>query len=420
MKHVITPRVIEILAEVEESVGDVTEAKTMPKGVYTDPEFFEFELEALYARQWLCLGRADQVRQPGDYVRIDIGREPLLIVRDWDNQVRVLSAVCWHRGCIVSEDSGNLGKLIMCPLHAWTYDLKGNLMGAPSMEPTASLNELRAEGAKLHQLKVEIWNGFLFVNMDDNAAPLAPSLHKLEKEFQNYHMDELTSMPTVDFPDCKWNWKGMLENGVEPYHTAYLHHTIHDWAPVRLASFVDWDDDDGAIFHPTNAYEPDGGFNQTFKAFFPYISTLGEKERHQIVFANLPPMMFMGAMPDYVFYYLVSPVDADTMNLRIGMCYPESTMNLPMFDRLHEATINGIEMFVQQDNWVDVLVQQGQHSRFRGRGRYCYQEETLVQQNRWLLKRYREYVDIETGGRYRELIDDVRQAKGLESLFTTS
>jgi phenylpropionate dioxygenase-like ring-hydroxylating dioxygenase large terminal subunit len=418
MKNVITTRVLETLAQVEESVGDVLVAKTMPKEVYADPEFYEFEIESIFARSWLCLGRVDQVKNPGDYVRIDIGKEPLLIVKDADGSVRVLSAVCPHRGCLVAEGSGNFGKTIKCPLHAWSFAYDGKLVGAPQMAPTASLDELRAEGARLFELPVETWNGFLFAHMDPNPPPLAPSLRKLEAEFVNYRMDELVSMPTVDFPNCKWNWKGMLENGIEPYHTAYLHHTIHDWAHARLATFVDWDDEDGAVFHPTGAYQPDGGFNATERAFFPTIPTLGEKERHQILFATLPPMMFMGAMPDYVFYYLISPVDADTMNLRIGMCYPQSTIELPMFERLHQATIHGIEMFVEQDNWADVLVQQGQHSRFRGRGRYAYLEETLVQQNRWLLKRYREYVDVQTGGRYRELVDDVRKTLGMEPLAT--
>lgn len=414
MRNVVTNRVIETLAQVEDSIGNVLEAKTMPKAVYADPEFYEFELEAIYARQWLCLGRVDQVKEPGDYVRVDIDNEPLLVVRD-GYQVRVLSAVCPHRGCVVAEGDGSFGNAIKCPLHNWTFSFDGKLIAAPGMAPTASVDELCSEGLKLFELRTEEWNGFLFANMDPNAKPLAPSLHKLEAEFANYHMDELVSLPPVDFPGCKWNWKGMLENGVEPYHTAYLHHTIHDWSHSRLASFVDWDDDDGAIYHPTNAYHPDGGFNPTTKAYFPSIPTLGERERHQIIFATLPPMMFMGAMPDYVFYYLIMPVSADEMNLRIGMCYPKETVELPMFDRLHKATIDGIEMFVEQDNWADVLVQQGQHSRFRGRGRYSFQEETLVQQNRWLLKRYREYVDDVTGGRYRELVEDIRKARGLES-----
>jgi phenylpropionate dioxygenase-like ring-hydroxylating dioxygenase large terminal subunit len=417
MKNVITPRVLEALAEVEESVGDVLDAKTMPKEVYADEEFYRFEQEAVFARSWLSLGRVDQVAKPGDFTRIDVDKEPLMIVRGNDNKVRVLSAVCAHRGCLVTEGSGNVGKLIRCPLHAWTYGLDGELLGAPGMEATGSVQDLRAQGMRLAELRTEEWNGFLFVNFDADAAPLRPTLGKLEGEFVNYRMDELVSMPTVDFPGCKWNWKGMLENGIEPYHTAYLHHTIHDWAHVRLASFAAWDDNDGAIYHPTGAYQPDGGFNATERAFFPPIQTLGEKERQQILFANVPPTMFMGAMPDYVFYYLIMPVSPDEMNLRIGMCYPKSTTELPMFERLHAATIQGIEMFVEQDNWADGLVQQGQHSRFRTRGRYSFQEETLVQQNRWLLKRYRDYINLTTGGRYDELMSDVRKAKRIERVF---
>lgn len=284
------------------------------------------------------------------------------------------------------------------------------------MEPTASVPELRSMGMCLPQLKVETWNGFLFANMDPDAKPLRPTLTKIEEEFENYHMDEMVSMPTADFPGCKWNWKGMLENGVEPYHTGSLHNRIHDWAHVRLASFVDWDDSDGAVFHPTGFYHADGGFNATEKALLPTIPTLGEKERNQVIFATFPPTMFMGALPDYIFYYLVLPSGPGEMNLRVGMCYPEETTRHPMFERLHEATVQGIVMFVDQDNWIDVLVQQGQNSRFRGRGRYCYQEETLVQQNRWLLKRYREYVNQVTGGRYDELIKSVRSGNGRGSV----
>ena len=272
------------------------------------------------------------------------------------------------------------------------------------MDRTAPVERLRAEGMNLPELRVEIWNGFIFANMDPDAEPFAPTVHKLEAEYRNYRMDELVSMPTVDIPNNHWNWKGMLENGIEPYHTAFLHHTIHDWAHARLATFVDWDDDDGAVFHPTGSYEHDGGFNATEKALLPTIATLGEKERNQILFATVPPTLFMGALPDYVFYYLILPTGPETWNQRIGMCYPKETVRLPMFERLHKATIDGILMFVDQDNDADISVQRGQRARMRGRGRYSYLEETLVQQNRWLLKRYRDYVNDVTGGRYEELM----------------
>ena len=408
MSNLITAEVLEILAEIEESVGDVLDAKTMPRDAYVSKAFYEFEKEAVFARSWMCLGRADTVKEPGDYVRIDIDTEPLIIVRDSERNVRVLSAVCAHRGHLVTDGAGNCGKLFRCPLHGWTYGLDGTFQGAPYMDRTASVEQLRAEGTRLYELQVEIWNGFVFANMDPNAEPFRPSVRKLEKEFENYRMDELVSLPTVDISNNHWNWKAMLENGIEPYHTAFLHHTIHDWAHARLSSFVNWDDEDGAIFHPTGFYPIDGNFNAIEKSLFPVMKSLGEKERHQVIFATIPPTLFMGALPDNIFYYLILPTGPETWDQRIGMCYPEETLRLPMFDRVHQATVDGVMMFVEQDNDADVSVQRGQRSRLRRRGRYSYMEETLVQQNRWLLKRYRSYIDDVTGGGYEELMRDAR------------
>jgi phenylpropionate dioxygenase-like ring-hydroxylating dioxygenase large terminal subunit len=387
----ISDRILRILSQIEEATLDVGEAKTMPRECYSDAEWYEFEKEAIYARSWLCLGRTDQVKKPGDYFRIDVGDEPLIVVRDQNDEIRVMSAVCAHRAHIVAEGEGNCGKVLRCPLHYWSYGLDGRLITAPSMTDTIPLDQLKKE-AYLPQLKVECWNGFIFANMNPDAAPLRPTLGKLEQEFERYHMDELVSMPPAHFPDNQWNWKGMLENGIEPYHTAYLHMTIHDFAHVRLASFADWDDDDGAIFHPTGFYHLDGGFNATEKALLPVIPTLTEKERKQVLFATIPPNLFMGAMPDYVFWYLIMPTGPETMDLKIGMGYPESTTKLPMFEHLHKANVAGVVTFQDQDAGADESVQRGTRSRFRRPGRYSYQEETLLQQNRWLLKRYREYV----------------------------
>jgi phenylpropionate dioxygenase-like ring-hydroxylating dioxygenase large terminal subunit len=388
----VSPRILSILDQVEESVVDLADVRTLPRECYADAEFYEFEKEAVFARSWLCLGRADTVPNPGDFVRIDVGDEPLVIVRDQNMDIRVVSAVCAHRGHIVCEGTGNTGKLFRCPLHAWAYGLDGRLLAAPSMSKTVPMDVLKSE-AYLAPLKVELWNGFIFANMDPDAAPLRPSLHKLEKVFEPYHMDEMVSMPTLDIPGNRWNWKGMLENGIEPYHTASLHITIHDFAHVRLASFAEWDDDDGAIFHPTGFYHIDGGFNASERAYFPAISTLSDEDRQRVVFATMPPTLFMGAMPDYVFYYLVLPTGPETMTLRIGMCYPPETTRLPMFEHLHKATVDGIVMYNDQDTRADESVQRGMRSRFRRPGRYSFQEETLVQQNRWLLKRYRAYID---------------------------
>ena len=108
--------------------------------VYASEEWFEFEKAAVYDRSWLCVGRIDLLRQPGDYYTVTINDDPLMVVMDDEGQVRVMSSVCQHRGHLLAEDSGNaeIG-LFRCPLHHWSYDLKGRLRHAPEMGgPTTS------------------------------------------------------------------------------------------------------------------------------------------------------------------------------------------------------------------------------------------------------------------------------------------
>jgi len=123
----------DMLASLQSSLGDVNEACALPSSLYTSEAFFEFEKEAIFARDWLCLGREDQIPRPGDYRTVEIIDEPLLMVRDKEGAIRVMSAVCQHRGMVLAEGAGNCQRF-RCPYHHWVYGLDGRLMGAPEME----------------------------------------------------------------------------------------------------------------------------------------------------------------------------------------------------------------------------------------------------------------------------------------------
>jgi phenylpropionate dioxygenase-like ring-hydroxylating dioxygenase large terminal subunit len=102
---------------------DVTEAVALPKECYTSREFFEFELATVFSTEWLCLGRLEQVPTPGDYLRVDVADDPLIVLRDDHAEIRVLSAVCAHRSMVIVEGRGNCGRRLVCPYHWLTYDL---------------------------------------------------------------------------------------------------------------------------------------------------------------------------------------------------------------------------------------------------------------------------------------------------------
>ena len=108
-------------------------ARTLPREYYISPEIYGEELEHIFLRRWLCIGREDRLTNPGDYVTQEVGKESILVLKDRDGGYRAFYNVCRHRGTrLCEEHTGNLGPTIQCPYHAWTYGLDGRLLGAPS------------------------------------------------------------------------------------------------------------------------------------------------------------------------------------------------------------------------------------------------------------------------------------------------
>lgn len=391
MKTVLTPEVLEILSQLDDCVKDVAEARTMPSGVYTSEEFFRFEMESIFAREWLCLGHQSQIPNPGDYFTIQVGPEPLIVVRAEDGSINVLSSICQHRGYpVTAEEPEGTTRHFKCPYHYWSYGLDGRLEGAPEMHRTVDLAVLKEE-TRLPRLKVEMFHGLVFASMDPDAAPLAPTLRKLSAELENFDLPGLQAMPPIDYPGQPWNWKGMHENALEPYHTSFVHKGYHEVAPASMASFVEWDDDDGQVMHPTYFRHIDGAVNPTLKAMFPVLPGLSDEQRSRVTFASALPTVFFALMPDQVFLFLVLPESAGRMTLRIMWLFPQSTIDAPNFRWIYESQTGANDILNQQDMRTNEIMQTGQASRFAPRGRYAWQEETLPQMNRWLVKRYRAY-----------------------------
>jgi len=383
----------DLVAQAAESTRPLAEARALPPACYTSEEFFAFEKEAIFAHTWLCLGHQNQIPNPGDYFAITLIDEPLLVVRDQEAQIRVLSAVCQHRGHPIATGQGNC-KQFRCPYHWWSYALSGELLAAPEMDKTVPIADLRRE-IRLPALKVELWQGFIFANFDPDATPLAPSLVKLGGEMANYEIERMVVMPETDIPDLPWNWKITHENALEPYHTQFVHKGYHEMAPASTATFIDWDPDDGQIMHPTYFREIDGGLNPTGKAMFPIIRGLTEEQRRRTVFASVPPTMFLSLKPDQVFTFLVLPQSVGKLTLRINFYFPEETVKQRSFQWTYQSQLACTKIFGEQDGATNANLQRGLRSRFAPRGRYCHQEATLPQFSRWLVKRYRQYLGLE-------------------------
>jgi len=164
--------------------------RSMPPSFYTNEAMTQAETEALFVNGWVCVGRADEIPDVGDYYTLELFSEPLIVTRNTDNQVIVLSNVCRHRGSQLLEGRGN-SKRFTCPYHRWSYDLHGKLLSAPLVDKTEGFDR---EQCSLPSFKVHDWRGWVFVNLSGDAAPLDAHIVGLDDYVKNYHPEEMRSV----------------------------------------------------------------------------------------------------------------------------------------------------------------------------------------------------------------------------------
>lgn len=383
-----------ILAGVDKAVqDDVTRSRQLPHEVYTDPQFFEWEREALWFRNWVCLGRVDQIPNQGDFVSVELMGEPLVMLRDRNGEVQVLSAVCPHRGNTIITGQGNCGHALRCAYHFWTYDLNGRMIGAPEMRDVVDIEVLRGE-TRLPAANVEVWHGFVFANFDRDAPPLGPTLTRANAEFAAYGVEDMISTPTVEVPDMRWNWKILQENFLEPYHLTYLHQGSHEFAPSDLTRVPVTQPSENLIMRYAGLLRMDGSLTRAgwgWPAVFPIIDGLSDEQRQRILWVALLPNMFIGLCPDMVLSYTMIPQAVDRMTMRTNFLFPPDRFeDLHLKEKCAEL-LAGSTAVVNQDVMVNTAVQQNLSSRFTPSGRLSSKEQVLAMFHQWLAGKYRSF-----------------------------
>ena len=185
------------------------DAPQLPVQAYFDAEMFEAEIRHLYARGPGYVGHELMVREQGDYQVLSWQSDGQVLVRPTEGAdgVKLLSNVCRHRQAIMLKGRGNTPNII-CPLHRWTYDLKGTLIGAPHFPETPCL--------KLRDVPLQSWNGLLFNGPREVGSDLS-GLDVPELDFSGYIFDR------TEIHECSYNWKTFIEVFLEDYHVAPFH-----------------------------------------------------------------------------------------------------------------------------------------------------------------------------------------------------
>ncbi|OLE55640.1 MAG: (2Fe-2S)-binding protein [Acidobacteria bacterium 13_1_20CM_3_53_8] len=206
-------------------------ASTIPARLYTDPEALEEEKRKVFGRTWQLVGHTEQVAEPGQYFTTTIADEPLIVARGADATLRAFSNVCRHRAGPVASGAGSC-KNFRCGYHGWTYALDGSLIATREFDGVENFS--REENC-LPQFRVETWGALVFVNLDNDSAPLLEFLEDIPARVGDRNFEGMKLAQAKDwYVNC--NWKVYVDNYLEGYHIPIVHPALNrelDYARYR-------------------------------------------------------------------------------------------------------------------------------------------------------------------------------------------
>jgi choline monooxygenase len=199
----------------------------LPAKSYTDESFWKKECNTALSNGWLFVGFVHELRKVGDVIPLFIADKPILLVKNNNNKITAFHNVCSHRCLKLVNEKKNVGKIIRCPYHAWSYDLEGKLKAAPHVGGT---DQHKPKGFNFldHGLKpinIHVWHDWIFINLNGKAKKFVEYAKSLINKFKDIDLTKLRYAATLDFGKINTNWKFLIENFIEPYHVQFVHKT---------------------------------------------------------------------------------------------------------------------------------------------------------------------------------------------------
>ena len=350
---------------------------TLPSRYYWSQEIYELEKERIFYNSWLCAGRADRLSNPGDFFVRMVADESIIIVRDKAHNISAFYNVCRHRGTrLSSKETGQFkGGALACRYHGWTYALDGRLIATPNMVDTPGF---RQEEFSLYPVAVQLWEGFIFINLASDPEPFGPDLGLVGDKLPRYQLSNLRVGHRKVY-HIKANWKIFLENNVECYHCPGVHPELCEIQPGFKSGIIRQEDADGApVIESGTTYSPSA------KGTRPVISTLTEEDTGRFRSVTVYPNLFLGLLPDHVFVFYKWPLGPTEAELVLDWLFEPSTIEAPGFDP--SDTVGFLDMVLCQDFDICEEVQKGVQSRAHHSGVYSLQEHLPYKFNQWVLK----------------------------------
>ena len=368
------------MAYLDQRPGLPSAARTLPARFYTDPEIFRREMEAIYFAGWIYGGREEDLAEPGDYFLLELAGESLVVLRDHDGALRGFYNVCRHRGTrLCTAEHGRLKGALQCPYHAWTYDYRGRLTGAPFMEKTTGFDK---DEHPLHSVMVDTWDGHVFVHPSPPGRSLAHQLDDLPEKFAAWGMADLRRAHRIVY-SLRTNWKLVIQNYSECLHCPLLHPQLN-----QISHFMSGENDPPHPAYLGGRMDLRDGFETLTtdgKSPWAPLPGLDTNQRRGVYYWAVLPNLLLNLHPDYMLTFQLLPKAHDRTDIVCTWHFHPDTLAAPDFDP--SPAVDFWDLTNRQDWEVSELAQQGIASRSYVPGPYSNREELLYALDHWVLER---------------------------------
>ncbi len=361
----------------------------LPAEAYFDPRQYERELQRIWYRNWLYAGRSSDVAAARAFRTFEIGDQKLLLVRGDDGELRGFHNTCRHRGAALCRETEGVMRSggIVCPYHAWIYNLRGELLRTSSKHRPPGFDEA---DFPLYGIHVREWRGFIFVAMTHDPPPFDRSFDVPLARLDAWPLQDLV-VGHVLLKDIECNWKIFWENYNECLHCPTVHPQLSQLVPIFGRGLLEERDDPEWAAHAADPHPKfKGGLRSGASTWssdgrltgVPFGGVSDEDRKLGHVYLTGLPSMFLVGHVDYVRVVRLRPLGPERTELRVEYLFAPETLADPAFDLRNVVDFTNLVM--TEDAEVCELNQRGLHAAPHARGVVMPEEYIIRQFHEWI------------------------------------
>jgi phenylpropionate dioxygenase-like ring-hydroxylating dioxygenase large terminal subunit len=353
----------------------IEKARTFPRQAFTSEDFFKFEMEGIFYKQWVALCFSQQVEEQGSLLPIVFAGIPLLVAHGNDDKVRIFHNIVPYDGCLAVIDPIKDQQEIVTPYHGWRYDFAGKLTSIPYWDGSeqGDLQAIQQCSGDLVEVSCQNEGGILFINLSDKPESFAHTMKPLRNVLSEYRTDQMDigrdkiGKPLLDEESLSTNWKTHYENwAINVLHEGFTHEIYRDSPQIPRVNKVGektyCEHIDGYLMG-LSYVEKD--FSETYELEeLPFKHLGGDNKTlpKNAFIGSLFPNLHFAVFPYFIHFIITFPVSAGrTQTIRAQFYETETASNLSFY----EDRLDIMEEFCQagrEDGHITEAVQKARHS----------------------------------------------------------